>query len=106
MTSQCCSLQRAFSHGSEPAAGSWGWGQGPAASVSPSPQALGTRCGVVAGQQDPMSARTGVLQGVIADLKLRGDPRAAEHQCEEEEDDAEVSLGWPQAWGDPPRPSG
>lgn len=48
-----------------------------------------------------MSACTGVLQGVIADLKLRGDPRAAEHQCEEEEDDAEVSLGWPQAWGDP-----
>lgn len=33
-----------------------------------------------------------VLQGVIADLRLRGDPRAAEHQCEEEEDDAEVST--------------
>lgn len=32
------------------------------------------------------------LQGVIADLKLRGDPRAAEHQCEDEEDDAEVSA--------------
>lgn len=33
------------------------------------------------------------FQGVIADLKLRGDPRAAERQCEEEEDDAEVSAG-------------
>lgn len=29
------------------------------------------------------------FQGVIADLKLHGDPRAAERQCEEEEDDAE-----------------
>ncbi|KAF2973630.1 hypothetical protein EK904_015215 [Melospiza melodia maxima] len=35
--------------------------------------------------------RTVSLQGVIADLKLRGDPRAAERQCEEEEDDTEVS---------------
>jgi len=34
------------------------------------------------------------FQGVIADLKLQGDPRAAERQCEEEEDDAEeVSAG-------------
>lgn len=33
------------------------------------------------------------LQGVIADLKLQGDPRAAERQCEEEEDDTEVSTG-------------
>lgn len=33
------------------------------------------------------------FQGVIADLKLRADPRAAERQCEEEEDDAEVSAG-------------
>lgn len=34
------------------------------------------------------------FQGVIADLKLQGDPRAAERQCEEEEDDTEeVSTG-------------
>ncbi|PKU32173.1 collagen alpha-1 chain [Limosa lapponica baueri] len=31
-------------------------------------------------------------QGVIADLKLRGDPRAAERQCEEEEDDTEEGV--------------
>lgn len=61
---------------------------------------------MVAGQQDPMLVHDGVLQGVIADLKLRGDPRAAEHQCEEEEDDVEVSVGWPQPRGILPRPAG
>lgn len=46
------------------------------------------------------------FQGVIADLKLRGDPRAAERQCEEEEDDTEeVSAGSPAGagWGVLPR---
>lgn len=48
------------------------------------------------------------FQGVIADLKLRGDPRAAERQCEEEEDDTEeVSAGSPAGagWGLLPRAS-
>lgn len=42
------------------------------------------------------------FQGVIADLKLQGDPRAAERQCEEEEDDTEeVSADSPTGagWG-------
>lgn len=30
------------------------------------------------------------LQGVIAELKVKGDPRAAEVQCEEEEDDSDM----------------
>lgn len=52
----------------------------------------------------PSVAALGVvsLQGVIADLRLQGDPRAAERQCEEEEDDAEeVSTGSPDGagWG-------
>lgn len=44
----------------------------------------------------PSMAALGVVsfQGVIADLKLQGDPRAAERQCEEEDDDTEeVSAG-------------
>lgn len=44
------------------------------------------------------------FQGVIADLKLRGDPRAAERQCEEEEDDAEVSAGSTAGAGSGPPP--
>lgn len=33
-------------------------------------------------------------QGVIGDLRVVGDPRAAERHCEEEEDDSDmVSLG-------------
>ncbi|XP_078537595.1 collagen alpha-1(XVIII) chain isoform X2 [Lissotriton helveticus] len=32
-------------------------------------------------------------QGVIAELRLRGDPRAAELQCEDEEDDTDVISG-------------
>lgn len=44
------------------------------------------------------------FQGVIADLKLRGDPRAAEHQCEEEEDDVEVSTGSTAGAGSGPLP--
>lgn len=52
----------------------------------------------------PSVAALGVVsfQGVIADLKLQGDPRVAERQCEEEEDDTEeVSTGSPAGagWG-------
>lgn len=43
-----------------------------------------------------------VLQGVIADLRLRGDPRAAEYHCEEE-DDTEVSTEQMQPGGAPPQ---
>lgn len=31
-----------------------------------------------------------VFQGVIGDLKVVGDPRAAERHCEEEEDDSDA----------------
>ncbi|KAL8182810.1 UNVERIFIED_CONTAM: hypothetical protein K2H54_001907 [Gekko kuhli] len=33
------------------------------------------------------------LQGVIAELKVKGDPRAAEVQCEEEDDDSDMVSG-------------
>lgn len=50
----------------------------------------------------PSVAALGMVsfQGVIADLKLQGDPRAAERQCEEEDDDTEeVSAGSPAGAG-------
>lgn len=30
-----------------------------------------------------------IFQGIIGDLKVAGDPRAAERYCEEEEDDSD-----------------